>query len=124
MKYETRQMITKLQHSQPPVLLWFFGGFCFLTIVFLSPHPGYLNGESFFTVARSSPWEKWGDWAAAWCSLKVILFSVGVFLVLFALGESLRLCAKKTLCSIVLTMTAAPIAGVWIGLFYFIKAVF
>jgi hypothetical protein len=117
-------MIRNPQDSRRQILFWYFVGFCFLTIVFLSPHAGYLNGESFLTVARSSPWERWGDWPAAWCSLKIILLSVGVFLVLFALGEFLRISAQRTLSKIVLTMTGAPIAGFWIGLYYLTKALF
>jgi|ERR1044071_9142427 hypothetical protein len=117
-------MTTNQQEGQRQVLFWYFAGFCILTVVLLSPDAGYLNGESFFTVARASPWRKWGDWPAAWCSLKVIFLNVGFFLVLLALGEFLRLCAQKTLGKILLLMTFAPIAGFWIGLYYFVKAIF
>jgi len=117
-------MLQNKQETQRKILLYYFAGFCFLTIVFLSPHAGYLDGESFFSIARSSPWERWGDWPAAWCSLKVIFMSLGVFLVLRALAGLLRLCARKTPGKVVLTLTGAPIAGFWLGLYYLIKAVF
>jgi hypothetical protein len=123
-KVKTRQMPSNEQETQRKILLLYFTGFFFLTIVFLSPHAGYLDGESFISIARSSPWERWGDWPAAWCSLKVIFLSMGVFLVLRALGGLLRLSAGKTPGNVVLTLTGAPIAGFWIGLYYLIKAVF
>ncbi len=117
-------MIRSQQGGQRQILFWYFAGFCLLTVVLLSPHAGYLNGESFLTVARSSPWERWGDWPAAWCSVKVILLNVGFFLVLFALGELLGLSAQRTLGKIFVIMTFAPIAGFWIGLYYLVKVIF
>lgn len=117
-------MLSNEKATQSKILLCYFAGFYFLTIVFLSPDAGNLNGESFFSIARSSPWERWGDWPAAWCSLKVIFLSLGVFLVLRALGGLLRLSARKTSGNVVLTLTGAPIAGFWLGLYYLIKAVF
>lgn len=117
-------MLSNAQKTQRKILLYYFAGFYFLTIGFLSPHAGYLDGESFFNIARSSPWERWGDWPAAWCSLKVIFLSLGVFLVLWALGALLELSRRKTPGKIILTLTSAPIAGIWLGLYYLIKAVF
>src|SRR5262249_29885964 len=122
--FKSRQMLSNERVSQRKILLLYSAGCFFLTIVFLSPHAGYLDGESFISIARSSPWERWGDWPAAWCSLKVIFLSMGVFLVLHALGGLLRLCARKTPAKVVLTLTGAPIAGFWLGLYYLIKAVF
>jgi hypothetical protein len=121
---KTRQMLSNEQESQRKILLLYFAGFFFLTIVFLSPHAGYLDGVSFFSIARSSPWERWGDWPAAWCSLKVIFLSLGVFLVLSALGSLFKLSARKTPAKVVLTLISAPVAGFWLGLYYLIKAVF
>lgn len=117
-------MLRNEQETQGKILLYYFAGICFLTIVFLSPDAGNLNSTTFLSVARSSPWERWWDWAAAWCSLKVILLNVGVFLVLWALGGLLKHCARKTLGIVVLSLTGAPIAGFWLGIYYLIKAVF
>jgi hypothetical protein len=117
-------MFRNEQEPQRKILLLYFTGFFLLTVVFLSPHAGYLDGESFFSIARSSPWERWGDWPAAWCSLKLIFLSLGVFLVLRALGSLLKLSAQRTPAKIVLTLISAPIVGFWLGLYYLIKAVF
>jgi len=117
-------MLQNEQETRGKILLCYFIGLCCLTIVFLSPHAGYLDGESFFNIARSSPWERWGDWPAAWCSLKVIFLSLGVFLVLRALGGLLRLSARKIPGKVILTLTGAPIAGLSLGLYYLIKSLF
>ncbi len=117
-------MLQKQKETQRNVLLYYSVGFCFLTVVFLSPHAGYLNGESFFRVACSSPWERWGDWPAAWCSMKIILLSAGVFLVLCALAGWLGLSFRKMPGKLLLTLTSAPIVGFWLGLYCLIKAVF
>jgi hypothetical protein len=115
-------MLSNEKEKQRNILLYYFVGLCCLTIVFLSPHAGYLDGVSFFSIARSSPWERWGDWPAAWCSLKVIFLSLGVFLVLSALGSLFS--ARKMPAKVVLTLISAPVAGFWLGLYYLIKAVF
>jgi hypothetical protein len=116
-----------IQNKKQPgrnISAYLFAGLFFSTVALLSPDAGTMHGTSFFSVAQASPWERWWDWPAAWCSLKIILLSVGVFLSLFALMEFLRLSAKNIPSKIVMTLTTAPVAGFWLGVYYFVKALF
>jgi len=117
-------MIRHEREAQGKTLACYFAGFCFLTIAFLAPDAGNLNGRSFFIIVSSSPWETWGDWAAAWCSLKVIFLSLGVFLVLRALESLFSSFTRKSTARILLTLIGAPIAGFGLGVYYLIKSVF
>jgi hypothetical protein len=105
-------------------LLSYVAGFYLVAIAFLLPHPGRVEGRSFFEIARSSPWDRWGDWPAAWCSVKIILLSLGVFLLLHACGTLLTAVTRKTFGNLAMFLSAASTLGIWAGLYYLVKAVF
>jgi hypothetical protein len=55
-------------------------------------HPG-----SFFRVAMQTTWQNLLDWPVAWCSLKIILLSVGLFLIIESTGTVLAVKQFKLL---------------------------
>jgi|SRR5882757_962306 len=77
---------------------------------------------SFFKTATSSPWGKPFDLTAAWCSFKIILFSLGLFLVVEVLGTALLVLKHKKLAWLVYALHIAPCLGVMIGSYCLIKA--
>ena len=103
-------------------LLLYVLGLYLLAVVFLSPHAGYQEGRSFLEVARSSPWDRWWDWAAAWCSLKLILLSLGVLLLVAACWVLLRGRKPKWLADAILFSSAVTGVGFGLGLYYLVKA--
>jgi hypothetical protein len=104
------------------VLFLYVIGFCLLAIVWLSPHAGCWEGKSFFNVAQASPWDRWWDWPAAWCSLKIILLSVGTFSFLVACRLLLKMWNQETLGKVLLGLIAVPSLGFWLGVYYLVKA--
>ena len=112
----------KLLDDRTALLLYAIG-FWFLVLVFLAPDAGYVTGRSFFNVAEASPWDRWWDWAAAWCSVKIILLSVGAGSVLAAVAVLLRLLHRESLAMAVLLLMVAPLAGICAGVFFLVKAV-
>jgi hypothetical protein len=83
-------------------LLLYAIGLCLLIVVFLSPHAVYGEGRSFFKVAGASPWNRWWDWAAVWCSVKIILLSLGVFSLLAAFETLLKILHRESLAKAIL----------------------
>ena len=51
-----------------------------LSIVFLAPDDTLLNHGSFFFQVWQSHWGWWCNWVAVWCSVKIILLSVAMVL--------------------------------------------
>ena len=97
-------------------------GLLLIAVVLLSPDASYWEGRTFFEVARSSAWERWWDWLAVWCSLKIILLSLGVTFVIGAIGLWLRGARWRTLGTTVLLLGILPVAGLWLGAYYLVKA--
>jgi hypothetical protein len=117
-------MTRRLEKPTSHTLSLYAIGFYLVALVILLPHPGRADGISFLEVARSSPWRHWGDWPAAWCSLKIILLSLGVFFVLHSCGTVLVAWTQKPLGTFLMILTLAPVLGFWAGLYYLVKAVF
>jgi hypothetical protein len=80
-------------------------------------HPG-----SFFRVAMQTTWQNLLDWPAAWCSLKIILLSVGLFLIIESTGTVLAVKQLKPLVLPVFLMQAVPCLGFLLGGYYLIKS--
>src|SRR5579864_3125974 len=70
---------------------FFWVGVFLLLAVFLLPDSSRMEHSSFFALAQHSAWGELFEWAAAWCSAKIILLSLSVLLVLDAfLGLLIR----------------------------------
>ncbi|HTH46024.1 MAG TPA: hypothetical protein VMB21_00805 [Candidatus Limnocylindria bacterium] len=93
-------------------------------VVFLTPDATHRHFRSLLTVARSSPWQHWGDWAAAWCSFKIILLSLAGFLILFPHAMVLQSQQRKTLPLLILATTPLLFPVYLAGVYYLIKSLF
>ena len=103
-------------------LLLYAIGLWLLVIVFLSPHAGSGEGRLFFKVAEASPWDEWWDWAAAWCSVKIILLSLGVWSLIAAFETLLKVSNRESLAKAILYLSALPSIGLGLGIYYLVKA--
>jgi hypothetical protein len=105
-----------------------FGPLCLLgtgfsSFVFFAPDPGPHLG-SFFTIAAQSTWGSLFEMTAAWCSVKIILFSLGLILALDSLGIIFLRHRREELfwCSFLLQCLTC--CGLMAGGFYLVKALF
>ncbi len=100
---------------------------CFLIGVGLAglalvvPDAGHGPG-SFLNIAWQSSWQSLFEVQAAWCSLKIILLALGMFLVFNAIGFIFMNCQRITLSLIVLSIQAVFACGIAAGFFFFLRA--
>lgn len=73
-------------------------------------------------MAQASPWDRWWDWAAAWCSVKIILLSLGIISLIAALGILLKSLNQEFWAKAILVLSAVPGLGVGLGAYYLVKA--
>ena len=118
MRFERNKLLT----HQTALFLYALG-FCLLAIVVLAPDAGHVAGRSFFKVAEASPWDRWWDWAAAWCSVKIILLSLGAGSLLSALAILLKLLHRHSLAHAVFMLAAVFFSAFCMGAFFLVKAV-
>lgn len=104
------------------VRLFCLVGFCLLGVALFAPDGGSRHGESFLFVARHSTWGQWFNWPAAWCSLKLILASVGMFLLLDSLGTVFMLFKRQRLAVVTFVLIFLPCLGFLAGSYYLLKA--
>lgn len=97
-------------------------GAALLAIVFYTPNIGSVRGASFLQIALSAQWSQWFDWVAAWCSLKIILFNMGVLALCLAFGVLLDLLDRERRSERLLAVVLLPILGTWVGGYYLLKA--
>ena len=102
------------------------GVFCLLGTglcgtAFLAPDAGHRIGE-FFTLAAQTSWTIPLQLQPAWCSLKIILFSMGLFLLLDAGGAALARLGYKYLAGTALSLQIVNAMVFLAGCFYFFKA--
>jgi hypothetical protein len=96
-----------------------------LGIVFLTPHAGQNEGRSFYEIARASIWGKRGEWQAAWCSVKIILLGLGVYLSIKSFEEGLILVRHYSFSfGTFLVLMILPLLLSAAGCFYLLKALF
>ncbi len=100
----------------------FLVGICLCGVAFLSPVAGQNHGESFIKIARSSSWHRLLELAAAWCSLRIILASIGLFLMIDCLGTVLVRRNHKDLAVAVFCLNIVSCLGCLTGCYYLIKA--
>jgi hypothetical protein len=80
-------------------------------------HPG-----AFFSVAMQTTWQHLLDWPAVWCSVKIILLSLGLFLLIESTGTFLAVKKYKSLAVSVFFLQVLPCAGLLLGGFYLVKS--
>jgi hypothetical protein len=112
------------KHIREAVRLGLFG-LALAGVGLLMPHKGVPAGESLLTVARSSTWEKLGDWPAAEASLSIALVSGGVLFLALALRQLWRVwLMPKHLQTVMLVAEVLPFIAMLVGFYYLVKAVF
>ena len=100
-------------------------GLGLIIVAVITPHEGPHTGESLWTVARDSTWQKLGDWPAASASLQIMLGSCGLLFLVLA-GRQLWTAwfAPRFLHWVLFLLSIAPFVTLVVGLYYLIKAVF
>lgn len=123
MRVRIESGIMAADHEKWPnrrALLLYAAGFCMLAFAFLFPDEAYWEGRSFFNVARQSPWNHWWDWPAAWCSVKIILLSLGVFSIMTALRRMLKVSRCWAKAILLLSSVSSLVCA--LGVYYLLKA--
>ncbi len=99
-------------------------GICLIGISFFAPNTGHHQAGSFFNIATSSVWGRVFELAAAWCSLKIMLFSIGLFLLFESFGTILVRLKHRHLAVLFFTLQIVPCIGLLIGGYYLVKSLF
>ena len=92
-----------------------------LGVVFFAPNVGGHTG-SFINMAMQCTWQDLLELPAAWSSLKIILLSVGLFLIIESTVTVLAVKKFKSLVLPVFLMQAVPCLGFLVGGYYLIKS--
>lgn len=103
-------------------VLFCLAGVCLLGFAWFAPDFGGHQGLSFIQVARHSSWHHVLDWEAAWCSLKIILLSLGVCLVIESLGTWLMKIGHVLMGVSTYLLHIVPVMGLLAGSYYLIKS--
>jgi len=103
------------------VRLCLIGG-CVLAIVFLTPDAGHHAHKSIFAVAYASLWSRFADWAAAWCSLKIVLLGIGALILVDAMANLAIRKRFETLGVCLLCMDVLPLLLCMFGCYELVKA--
>jgi hypothetical protein len=104
------------------IVLVSFTGLILLAIVFLVPDGSGNPAHAFFETARQSTWRNLFDWPAAWCSVKLILFSASLFLLIDSFGTLLLVLNRRRLAGKVFILITVPFMGFFVGGYYLVKA--
>jgi hypothetical protein len=108
------------QHTS--VLLLIAAGL--LALVFCLPDAGNAHGGWFLPAALTAEWRRLGEPDAAWCSLKIVVASIALYLIIEALAILLGRLKLTRLAFVVFCLQAVAVFGVAAGAYYFCKALF
>jgi len=114
--------MSRNQNIHSPISIFLLLGLAFIGLAFLAPDVTHNHQGSFFKVAAASLWREPFDFPAAWCSLKIILLSIGLFMLIEAIGSVLALLRLKKLALAVFSTQLLSVAVFLIGNYYLIKA--
>jgi len=98
-------------------------GISLISLVLLAPNAAGDPAQGcFITIAVAHSWGKVLDPTAAWCSLKLILFSLGLFLVIETLGTILWALQRRNCAWVIYALHIVPCIGVVLGGYCLLKA--
>jgi hypothetical protein len=95
-----------------------------LALPFFAPDAAHHHNGSFFKIATATSWHRPLDLPAAWCSLKIILSSIGLFLVIESFGSMLARSKHPDLAMAVFSMQFLSVLVFLMGNYYLVKALF
>ncbi|HEV2695242.1 MAG TPA: hypothetical protein VG347_20280 [Verrucomicrobiae bacterium] len=112
----------KARETLTEVAVVSFAGFILLGIVFLAPNGSGDPASAFFRTASGTEWRHWLDWPAAWCSVKLILLSASLFLLIDSFRTLLLVLNRRRLAGKVFVFIALPFMGFFVGGYYLVKS--
>lgn len=119
--YAKNQRPSRQQEVLRKVCLLSLIGFGLFGIVLFAPDAGTAQGM-FFRPALQTTWSHVLDISAAWSSVKIILFSIGLFLLIESAGTVLAVFKYKTIAVPVFFMQILPFLGLLCGTYYLLKS--
>jgi len=97
-------------------------GLFLINLALFAPEAGGYQAGDFFKQATRCTWGKPLQLPAAWCSCKIILFSLGLFLVIECLGTWLVVIQRQRLAWAVYALHCLPSLFFLMGSYYLVKA--
>ena len=97
-------------------------GTMLLGITLFTPDAAQAQGTNFFALARQTTWHPPLNWHAAWCSVKIILFSIGCFFIVDSTGTLLLKLEYRLLACTVFLLHLLAGFGVLLGGYYLLKS--
>jgi len=98
-------------------------GIGLLAIVLLTPN-GARHTEAFYQAALQTTWSDLLDYSAAWSSIKIILLSISLFLLIESAGTVLSMRKYRSLAILVFFFQIIPCAALFCGGYYLLKSLF
>jgi len=114
--------MSRNQETNYKLVLALAVSFCLFSVVFATPNAAPGPNWAFFQVARASSWQRFLDWPAVWCSLKLLLACAAAFLAVDALGTMLLRSRRKSLAEVFFFSAILPLVGFLVGNYYLVKA--
>ena len=121
MGYVNNQPLDRQQQILRNVRFLILAGFGLLVIVLVAPDANSAEGL-FFRPALQTTWQQVLDIPAIWSSLKIILFSISLFLLIESAGTVLAVFKLKNIAIPVFFLQIIPCLGLLCGSYYFLKA--
>ena len=101
--------------------IFFLLGMALCGVALFAPDAGHRLG-AFFTLVAQTSWTVPLQAQPAWCSLKIILFSLGFLFLLDAAGAGLTRLGHRRLARVAIALQALNGCVLLVGGFFFIKA--
>lgn len=109
-------------NTSKQITRFFVVGACLIGIALFVPDAGHQFGVMFVHLARNAMWQCWFEWNAAWCSLKIIFFSLGMFFILDSVGTLLITRKHQMMGATVFLMHLGPFGGMLAGVYLLTKS--
>jgi len=100
----------------------FIFSLCLFCFIFLLPNGVSKPSWDFIQIATAGSWNRFFDWASAWCSVKILLLCVGLFLMFEGSGLMLTRYGRKGLARLFFYSSLLPCFGFIFGGYYLFKA--
>lgn len=111
-----------LKHSLRVSIRLLLMGLLLLCIVFFAPHARYHGLKTMFTIASSSRWLILGEFPSAFSSIRIMLLSLGAFLIWASIEEYLITLKREKLAIGFTILVSVPVMVFIVGLYFLFKA--